>query len=244
MYRDFAYIYDELMDDVDYKKWYLYIEDIIKDEKPDVRDILEMACGTGRMSYYFLEKGYNMTCFDLSEDMLAVAENRLRKFKNKQILKHNMIDFSNRDSYDLVISNCDSINYIVGDGDLLETFQNVRDNLRDGGIFIFDINSSYKLKNILGNNTYIEDRDNVFYSWENFLYEDEHLVEFFLSFFIKEEDNRYRRFNEEHVERIYEITEIETLLKESGFTKIEYYETFKFEKPNDKSERITFVASL
>ena len=240
MYKDFAYIYDELMYDVDYKKWFEYIEDIVKKEGVQVEDVLEMACGTGRMSYYLLKEGYRLTCFDISEDMLSVAENRLREFKNKNILSHDMVEFSNPNSYDLIVSNCDSINYLIEDGDLKETFIKVKENLREDGLFIFDINSSYKLKNVLGNNVFIEDREDVFYTWENFLYEDENLVEFYLKFFVKDGD-RYTRFDEEHVERIYEVDEIISILKDIGFNNIKVYESFTFEEKMEKTERITFV---
>lgn len=244
MYREFAYIYDDLMYDVDYKKWYSYIKEILSKNKKKPRDILEMACGTGKLSYYFLEDGYNMTCFDISEDMLAVAENKLRAYNNLKLLRQDMINFSNPNSYDLVISNCDSINYILEDNELLETFKNVKNNLKEGGIFIFDINSSYKLRNILGNNVFIENNKEIFYTWENFLYEEDKLVEFFLNFFVREDDGRYRKFSEEHVERIYEIEDIIEILKNSGFKNVEYYETYKFTEPKKDVNRITFVTYL
>lgn len=242
MYRDFAYIYDELMDDVDYKKWFEYIETIIEKKGLEVEDILEMACGTGKLSEYFLREGYKLTCFDLSDDMLSVAENRLRAYSNKELLCYDMVEFKHKNSYDLIMSNCDSLNYIIDKSDLLKTFKNTCDNLRDDGIFIFDINSPYKLRHVLGNNIFIEDREDIFYTWENFLYEDERLVEFFLSFFVREAENSYRRFDEEHIERIYEIDEIISLLEEAGFKNIEYYEAFKFTNPRNNSERISFIA--
>ena len=93
MYNGFAYIYDELIDDVDYKSWYLYIKDIFN--KFHKQSILEMACGTGNLSYYFAKNGYDLTCFDISDDMLAVAYNKLSQFNNVMLfLKQNMANFN------------------------------------------------------------------------------------------------------------------------------------------------------
>ncbi len=242
MYNELAYIYDDLMDDVDYKKWYSYILELISRNNISPKDILEMACGTGKLSYYFLEDGYNMTCFDISEDMLTVAENKLRGYKNLRLLQSDMAEYSHENSYDLIISNCDSVNYIVEDEDIENTFLNAKKNLKKDGIFIFDINSKYKLENILGNNTYVEDRDDVFYTWENYLYSEEKIVEFFLNFFIKGDNGDYRRFTEEHIERIYSIDEILYYLKKVGFKTVDYFESFTLKKPTEKSERITFVS--
>lgn len=244
MYKEFAYIYDDLTYDVDYKKWYEYIMKILEINNKKPIDILEMACGTGKLSAYFLEADYNMTCFDISEDMLAVAENKLREYKNLKLLHQDMVEFSNPNSYDLIISNCDSINYILEDEDLLQTFINARENLREDGIFIFDINSSYKLKNILGNNIFIENTEDIFYTWENFLYEEEKIVEFYLNFFVREEENKYKRFSEEHIERIYEINEILLILEKAGFKNVKYYETFELNEPNNYTNRITFVNTI
>ena len=140
IYNKFAYLYDDLMDNVDYENWFNYIEDIFEkyDKKP--KKILEMACGTGNLSYFLAKKGYNLTCFDLSEDMLSEAYGKLRKFKNVKLLNQNMVDFKFSESFNAVISICDSINYITDKKDLIKTFKNVWNHLGEGGIFIFDIN--------------------------------------------------------------------------------------------------------
>src|SRR5690554_3582377 len=113
MYNKFAYIYDKLMDDIDYESWYLYIESIFQKFYKEPKKILEMACGTGNLSYYFGKNGYDLTCFDLSNDMLSIAYNKLKKFKNVKIINQNMIDFSINNKFDVIVSICDSINYII-----------------------------------------------------------------------------------------------------------------------------------
>lgn len=167
-YREFASLYDQLMNDYDYEMWFNYIEYIfsIYDKKP--KHILEMACGTGNLSIFLADKGYKLTCFDLSEEMLAQAYKKLNRYKNVKLLSGNMVNFKINQKFDAILTICDSMNYIIEKENLKTTFQNVYNHLEENGIFIFDINSYYKLRNIIGNNTFIEDRDDIFYTWQNY----------------------------------------------------------------------------
>lgn len=241
-YGRFANLYDELMTDFNYEDWFKYIKEIFIKYNKNPKKVLEMACGTGNLSYYLAKEGYDLTCFDLSSDMLSRAYDKLRKYKNVDIMNQNMIDFNLKKSYEAVISICDSINYITKKEDLEKTFLNVWKHLEKDGIFIFDINSYYKLKYIIGNNTFIEDRENVFYTWENYYSEDEDICEFYLTFFFSDNGINYERFNEEHIEKAYKVEEIEELLYKVGFSKVDYYKGFSFEKVDKETERINFVA--
>ena len=242
IYNRFANIYDELMMDFNYEDWFNYIEGIFERYDKEPKKILEMACGTGNLSYYLGKKGYRLTCFDLSSDMLSKAYDKLRKFKNVRLMNQNMIHFNLKESFDSVISICDSVNYITEKEDLLKTFKNVWNHLEDDGIFIFDINSHYKLKHIIGNNTFIEDREDVFYSWQNYYDDNKDICEFYLTFFYSEDGECFERFDEEHIEKAYEENEIIELLKEAGFKTIESFQAFGFEKVKEETERINFIA--
>ena len=240
-YNEFANLYDELMNDFDYGKWFNYIEDIFKKYNINGSKILEMACGTGNLSIHLAEKGYKLTCFDLSEEMLAQAYEKLNRYKNVKLLNGNMVDFKINKKFDSIISICDSINYIIDIDDLKATFENVYNHLEDEGVFIFDINSFYKLSEIIGNNVFVEDREDIFYTWQNYYDVDSRICEFYLSFFIKEDNDNYLRFNEEHKERAYTVDEILTTLKSVGFRSIDCFEAFTFHEINLKTERINFV---
>lgn len=241
MYDAMAAVYDELMYDVDYEGWFNYIEEIFDRYGKRPKSILEMACGTGNLSYYLARKGYDLTCFDISNDMLSVAYNKLKDFSNVTILNQDMTEFNILKKYDCVISICDSINYIIDKDELVNTFKRVKDHLKDDGIFIFDINSHYKLKNIIGNNIFVEDREDVFYTWTNSFDEDENIAEFYLTFFIKDKNGYYKRFDEDHMEKAYTVEEIIDLLKKAGFNKIDNFDFLTFNTPKDISERINFV---
>lgn len=242
IYNEFASIYDELMNDFDYKSWFNYIKEIWKKYDKNPKKILEMACGTGNLSYYMGKEGYKLTCFDLSDNMLSKAYEKLFRFKNVNLLNSNMIDFKFNEKFHSVVSICDSINYIVEEDDLLKTFKNVWNHLSDDGVFIFDINSYYKLKYIIGNNTFIEDQDDIFYVWQNNYNDDSDVCEFYLTFFSRNDSENYIRFDEMHKEKAYKIDKILELLKMAGFSNVEHFEAFTFEAPTDKSDRINFVA--
>lgn len=239
-YNEFAEYYDRLMEDVDYSRWFNYVKDILDKYDLNPNSILEMACGTGSLTKYLGEEGYSVTCFDLSEEMLSIAYNKLRRYPNVKVLNQDMTDFNLNNKYDAILCLCDSMNYITEDKDLAKVFKNAYNHLKDNGIFIFDINSYYKLKNIIGNNTFVEDKDDIYYVWENYFDDEQSICEFYLTFFIRE-NGFYRRFDEKHIQRAYCVDYIKKTLGEVGFTHIMEYEGFTFDLLNEKSERVNFV---
>lgn len=249
MYKKFAYIYDKLMDDFDYELWSNYIEDIFEKKELEPKDILVMACGTGNLSEKLLQKGYNLTCFDLSSDMLAVADQKLNKYKDVKLLQQNMIEFNIGKKFDSVLAICDSINYILELEELIKTFKNVYNHLEDGGVFIFDINSHYKINHILKDNIFIEDREDVFYTWENYYDDETDICQYYLNFFVSENNGEtYERFIEVHYEKAWTIKEIEEALNLAGFKHWDIYREWTFKEmshdvENNDAERIHFAVS-
>src|SRR5699024_3329386 len=137
-----------------------------------------MACGTGNLTYHLGKAGYSITSFDLSEDMLSIAYNKLMGFSNIKLLQQDMRSFRINEKYDSIIAICDSINYITEKDHLFNTFKNAYAHLNKGGLFIFDINSYYKLKEIIGNNIFIEDRGDIFYTWQNYFDDEKDICQF------------------------------------------------------------------
>ena len=136
---------------------------------------------------------------------------------------------------------CDGFNYITYDDDLLNVFNKSYELLKENGIFIFDISSYYKLANILGGNIFGENREDVAYLWKNYFDDEENLLEMELAFFIKDEDEKFNRFEEIHQQRAYTEEEIIELLQEAGFENIKVFGDFTFESPKEDAERIFFV---
>lgn len=244
-YIEFASYYDSLMYDVDYRSWYGFLKEILEKEGISYSSVLEMGCGTGNITEQICrdEKVKSVTCFDLSEEMLVIAKQKLKGIPNLEILRQDMTEMSIKKHYDLVLSCCDSINYITDEESLKKVFESTYSLLNDGGTFLFDINSYYKLSEIIGDNTFTEDRDGIFYVWENEYEIDSEQCNFYLTFFIEDEQSgKYSRFDEHHVERAYRSEKILELLKESGFEDVRIYCDFDFSKDcKDRAERIFFL---
>lgn len=239
-YKEFAYYYDVLMRDIDYKEWSNYILKIIKRYGLKHEDILEMACGTGNIAVDMAESGFNVTAFDMSEDMLSIAFDKALKANVKiNFLMQDMRDINIPGSFGIILCLCDSINYITKEKDLQSVFKWVYNHLKDGGVFIFDINSLYKLREIIGNNTFTHNEEDLAYIWENSIIEEDR-VEFYLTFFVRQGE-LYKRFDEIHIEKIYETEYIIGLLTEVGFTEIIVNDAFTFDDIRDISERVNFT---
>ena len=166
MYNRFAYLYDELINDVNYKEWLDYYFKIFQRYGLKPKLGLDLGCGTGNLTTLFADKGVEMTGIDLSEDMLMVAR---EKAVGRDILYLNqdMCEFELYGTVDFIVSSLDCINYITDKRELLKVMKLANNYLNPGGLFIFDINTPYKLENITGNNTFILENDEVFCSWQN-----------------------------------------------------------------------------
>lgn len=240
VYGEFAKIYDKLIyEDIDYNLIAQRLKKIIQENNIEQKDYLDLACGTGNVTINMAENFKNVYAVDLSDDMLMQAFDKFQeKNINAQVICQDMTELDLNHKFDLISCMLDSTNYILEEEDLMNYFKSVFNHLKDEGIFVFDINSYYKLSNILGNNIYIHDDDNVFYSWEN-VFEDE-IVSMYLTFFVKDK-NQYEKFQEEHYERAYKEEEIEGMLKNIGFSILNKYDGYTVNDVNEKSERILYV---
>lgn len=237
-YSEFAYIYDALMHaDIDYGKWCDYIENLFDLHGSEVDSICELACGTGNMTSILEGRGYKMTASDISSDMLMVAKEKLQRTK---LICSDMSEIKLKQKYDSFLCMIDGINYVLLPERILNTFKTVKKSLNENGIFIFDISSRYKLKNILGNETFIHPDYDIFYSWQNRYMEKHSLSDMLLNFFVREGDG-YCRFEERHLQRGWSEKQLRKLLEKAGFTEITTYSELTFSAPEKDSERIVFV---
>ena len=242
-YKEFARIYDELINnDINYLNFGKFILETCEKYCVNKENYLDLACGTGNLTVNLFDSFKLSFGVDMSMEMLTEAEKKVRnnsckpKFICQDICK---LDINN--SFDLITCCLDSINYITEKESLKELFLKVRQHLKPGGLFIFDINSYYKIKNILGNNIFTYDTEEVFYVWEN-RFEDE-IVDMYLSFFIKEGET-YHRVDEEHSERAYSTEFIIDQLEEAGLECIELLDNYKQKEITDETERIVLVVRL
>ncbi len=243
-YESFAAVYDMFMEDTEYDTWIEYIQEIWKKEHLSPKLILELGCGTGNVTGRFAKKGYGMIGIDISEDMLAVAKAKAQQDGLDILyLMQDMREFELYGTVNCVLSLFDSLNYITEEEDLLQVFRLVNNYLHPGGLFIFDLNTEYKFRHVLGQNTFAETKEDAAYIWENFYDEEEGINEFYMNFFIQGKDSKqYQRKEEWHYEKAYSIEVIKKLLKESGMELVSIYHAFSFESPKEDSERIYVVA--
>ena len=143
-----------------------------------------------------------------------------------------------------VISACDSVNYITDDEDLTEVFRLVNNYLDPEGLFVFDFNTEYKYREILGEQTIAEDREECSFIWDNYYDEDERINEYELTLFVRDEEQPqlYRKYQEEHFQRAYTLEQIIHMLTEAGLEYVTAYDDYTKESPHDRSERICVVA--
>jgi SAM-dependent methyltransferase len=195
-YTGFAQVYDIFMDNVPYDAWAQYLAGLLGEYGVTGGLVLELGCGTGSITRRLANKGYDMIGIDNSEEMLEIArfkeyettEELLDKNDSILYLEQDMRDFELYGTVSAVVSICDSINYITSNTDLLTVFRLVNNYLDPGGIFIFDMNTQYKYKYILGDHTIAENRDNCSFIWDNYYDEESGLNEYDVTIFVKLDD--------------------------------------------------------
>ena len=236
MYSNFARVYDSLMESVDRKAWLEYIISLFGDAK--IERVADCACGTGALSIPLAKRGYKVTGLDASEEMLRIAAGNARAERvNVPFVCQDMRRLALHRPADAVLG----VNYLTLKG-AESFFANAYAALREGGMLLFDISSRYKLSTILGNNTFAEDESAAAYIWKNAYDEQTKQIQMELTLFEKQADGRYVRFNESQIQRAHSQREMEGALKRAGFERIEAFDAFTFDAPNEKSERIQFRA--
>ena len=243
-YEGFADIYDELMRDVDYDAWAQYLVRLIDAYLPQCAApcVADLACGTGSISVRFAQHGYRVTGIDLSADMLRVAGQKARaQGLSIPFVQQDMRALSLHKPVDVVTVCCDGVNYLPSLADANAFFSAAYRALRADGLLLFDLSAAYKLAHVLDGQTFGEVTQDCAYLWQNCFDDRTRLIEMALTFFVREGE-RYRRFDETHIQRAYTNAEIETLLTENGFTVLGRYAAFTDAAPADDTERIQWIA--
>lgn len=244
-YTSFARVYDTFMDNVPYKEWADYLGKILKEYGIDDGLVLDLGCGTGSMTEMLASSGYDMIGVDNAEEMLEIAmEKKVESGHDILYLLQDMREFELYGTVRAVISACDSVNYITDDEDLTEVFRLVNNYLDPEGLFVFDFNTEYKYREILGEQTIAEDREECSFIWDNYYDEDERINEYELTLFVRDEEQPqlYRKYQEEHFQRAYTLEQIGHMLTEAGLEYVTAYDDYTKESPHDRSERICVVA--
>lgn len=287
-YTDFAQVYDELMDDTPYEEWCGFlmelfrkygVDDISKDDRCVINDndvinrnlsqerntVLDLGCGTGTLTQMFARKGYDVIGVDNAQEMLQIAmEKSERVGLSILYLLQDMREFELYGTVGAVVSVCDSLNYLLEEADIVQTFRQVNNYLYPQGIFIFDFNTVHKYADVIGDATIAENREDCSFIWENYYHEEQEINEYDLTVFVAErrsasgaggmdadqvqpdEDSAqgvlFRRFQEVHYQRGYRLEQMRGLLERAGLDFVEAFDADTHKEVTAESERIYVVA--
>ena len=254
-YTVFADIYDEFMDNIPYEKWGEYVHSLLMEKGLNSGTIAELGCGTGIMTRILAGYGYEMIGIDISEDMLT----RARETEYEQEMESGIL-YLLQDMRELelaypvqaIVSLCDSMNYLRDNNELKKVLVRARDNLVDGGIFIFDMKTEHLYKDIMGNSSRSDVRDDAVLIWENefddITKDNVYYLTMFIEAYDEEEDNAdcetsslYERYEEEHIQHAFDISEVSALIKEAGLKLLHVYNEGTRMKPDRMSERVYYI---
>ena len=241
-YTSFAQVYDLFMDNVPYDQWCRYITELLREYGIQDGLVLELGCGTGVLTRKLAAKGYDMIGVDYSEDMLENAMDHRQEGEDILYLLQDMREFELYGTVRAAVSICDSMNYIVEYQDLVQVMKLVNNYLDPGGIFIFDLNTPYKYEEILGENTFAENRPEGSFIWENYYDGETGINEYDLTLFVREKEGIYRKFEETHYQRAYELEQVRRAIKEAGLEFVAAYDAGTHKPVQQDSQRIYVIA--
>ena len=240
-YDAIARVYDKLNKEIDYKLWADFFEkcfDRYMTSRPEL--VLDLACGTGRMTRELSSRGYDMIGVDGSADMLSEAYSQNEEGRILYLLQ-DMRSFELYGTVGAVVCCLDSLNYLLEESELRMTFEGVHNYLDPDGLFIFDMNTPYKFENVYGDNAYIlEDEDDgygIYCGWQNEYDRESGICDFYLSLFEENEDGGYIRSDEHQRERCYGDEKIRELLALCGFELLGIFSDYDFSEISEKTER-------
>lgn len=241
-YYSFAWVYDTFMDNIPYDEWTAYLMGLLKEHGVSEGLVLDMGCGTGNVTERLAAAGYDMIGIDNSEEMLMEA--REKAMENQYgilYLEQDMRSFELYGTVAAVVSICDSMNYILEKEDLKEVFRLVNNYLDPKGVFIFDFNTPYKYRELLGDRTIAENRDNCSFIWENTFDEEADVNIYDLTIFMQEEDDIFRRYQETHYQKAWLADDFREAAEAAGMKVLAVYDAFTHQGPAPDSERLYMI---
>ncbi len=240
-YGEFADVYDLLTANVPYDEIASYYDGMIKKFGAGGNLLLDMGCGTGNLTVRLAELGYDVIASDASPMMLTIASSK-QCGGNIQYICQSMTETDLYGAVDIAVSTLDSINHLDSEEDILTCFRLTAANMNAGGLFLFDVNTIYKHREILADNTFIYDVEGVYCAWSNSYDPTDNSVTIELDLFYENEDGSYDRGYESFAEIALPQQRLEEMLQQAGFEVLEVCEYLTQAPPKQTSEKLMFVA--
>lgn len=244
-YGEFARYYDTLTYNVNYKARAAYFDELVRRHGEHLRGglLLDLACGTGSLSLAFAGLGYEVIGVDASAEMLSEAMRKTAEAECRLLLLHqSMQELDLYGTVGVTVCALDSLNHLHDEAAVAAVFSRVSLFTEPGGLFLFDVNTAYKHREVLADNAYIYERGDVFCCWQNTWNPGDGSVDIALDFFIRDTDKRYRRSRERFTEHLYARDTLERLLREHGMEPVACYGDDRFDEPGKATQREIYVA--
>lgn len=242
-YTGFAYVYDEYMDNIPYEEWSEYlIKLLVEQGVTKGMSVADLGCGTGTVTQILDKAGYECVGIDNAPDMLTIATEKMYEEEQQIIYSlQDMREFELPYEVDAMISIADSMNYITSKEDITSVFQCVKEGLKQGGVFIFDLKTIHFFRDILADNTYAENREDSAFIWDNIYDEQTRNNEYDLAVFIRNEQGSFNRFEENHFQHGFTQEEVLSAAQAAGLQVVAVYDAFTKEPPKSESERLYYI---
>ena len=242
-YEALAASYDGLTRDIPYEKYLRFFKTLLRRHGVTATTVLDLACGTGSLSVLLAKHGYRVLGVDRSEEMLTVAAEKAMELEENQpfFAAQPMQRLKIPEPVDACVCALDSINYVTKPQDVQKAFRRVYVSLRPGGLFVFDINTPYKLEGLDGQ-VFLDETEDSYCVWRA-VYDKRHsLCRYGMDLFQQANDGLWERSFEEHVERAYTPEELSQWLTDAGFAQVERFANLRLEAPEADELRIFFAA--
>lgn len=240
-YHNLAASYDRLTNDVDYRDIVNFYKQIMAIEGIHPRTAVDLACGTGSVGILLANDGLEVTCVDMSEDMLSVAYDKALSMKNPPyFVRQKLQNLYLPKGVDLAVCALDSLDYIINPTDCKEAIRRVYKALNPGGIFIFDVNTPQKLR-AMDNQVFVDEDDDVYCVWRGDYDENTNICSYGMDLF-QRIGNTWKRSFEEHQEYAYSQDMLIDFLKQAGFSGIRVYGDQRLMPPDEHDQRMYFKA--